>query len=140
MSPPPKAPLDQPPEKHLRLFAAVDLGAEVIDRVRHLSAPLHEQAPGARWVSPSGMHLTLFFFGSVSAADVAPLQHALDRAAKDHGPLRLRVHGGGSFGTHAHPRVLWLGLEGDLAPLAALQASVTEHVSALGFDAEHRAF
>lgn len=142
MSPPKRThPSPDPlPGKRLRLFAAVDLGAELIDRVHRLTTPLHAQAPNARWASPDGMHLTLFFFGSVSLTMVAPLQDALGRAAEGHGPLRLRVQGSGGFGTLAHPRVLWLGLQGDLQPLAALQASVTGQVSALGFEAEHRAF
>ena len=39
-----------------------------------------------------------------------------------------------------NPRVLWIGLNGDLAPLAQIQASVEEHCCALGLDPDRRPF
>lgn len=128
------------PARSLRLFAAVDLGEEVLHRVARATEPLHARAKHAKWVAPGSMHLTLFFFGWVDPERVPELEGALGRAVQGHGPLRLRVRGSGTFGTHAHPRVLWLGLEGDVELLGALQASVTREVVPLGFEAEHRPF
>lgn len=127
-------------EKPLRLFAAVDLAPQVLERVEKATARLHRRAPKAKWVAPGSMHLTLFFFGWVAPERVPTLETALARAASSHGAFSLDVRGGGSFGTRAHPRVLWLGLEGEVERLAALQASVTREVVPLGFEAETRPF
>jgi 2'-5' RNA ligase len=138
--PPTEEAASGPREKPLRLFTAVDLGDAVLGRVSRATAPLHARAPHAKWVAPASMHLTLFFFGWVAPSGVAPLEAALAKAAKGHGALTLEVRGGGAFGTRAHPRVLWLGLEGEVERLAALQASVVGEVTALGFKAEARPF
>lgn len=129
-----------PEEKPLRLFTAVDLSEEVLHRVARASAPLHARARHAKWVAPESMHLTLFFFGWVQPGRLAALEEALGRAVEGHGPMSLHVRGSGTFGAKAHPRVLWLGLEGDVDRLGELQASVTREVVGLGFEAEHRAF
>ena len=44
------------------------------------------------------------------------------------------------FPNPRRPRVLWVGLEGDLNALAGLQAAVEQAVTGLGYAAEERPF
>jgi 2'-5' RNA ligase len=134
------APTDPPAPSPLRLFAAVDLSPEVLERVSLEQARLKPRAPGAKWVSPESMHLTLFFFGWVAPDRVAGLEAVLARAVEGHPPMTLVIRTAGTFGSRGRPRVLWLGLEGDTAALDGLQAAVTEQVVPLGFEAEARDF
>jgi len=46
----------------LRLFVAVPLPEEVQDRL----ASLYRGIPGARWIDPDNLHLTLRFIGDVN--------------------------------------------------------------------------
>lgn len=124
----------------LRLFAAVDLGADVRAGVARAIDMARLAAPHARWVPPDGAHLTLAFLGGVEAARVPALAAALGHAAAGRSPFTLTVGSAGTFGKAAYPRVLWLGISGDLRALASLQRGVVSAFAPLGVPAEDRPF
>lgn len=123
-----------------RLFIAVDLGAAVHDRVARAIGMARLAAPRARWVPAEGVHLTLVFLGTVAADRVPVIAAALGRVAARHRPLELSVRGAGTFGRSSSPRVLWLGVDGEVRALAALQRDVVGELEPIGFPREDRAF
>src|SRR5262245_61036966 len=106
-----------------RLFVAVDLGAPVRRALERLQRELQPLARDARWVDPENAHLTLAFLGSMEETLVPALSGALGKVAAPAAPFDLRLEGGGAFGGSKKPRVLWVGVEGDVAQLQALHAS-----------------
>jgi 2'-5' RNA ligase len=52
----------------------------------------------------------------------------------------LTVEGGGAFPNVKNPRVLWLGVRGDIEKLERLQAKVADAMARLGFEPEDRKF
>ncbi len=124
----------------MRLFVAVDLDPAVNQRVAELIALHAPRAPKARWVKPEKLHVTLVFLGNVEDALVPQVEAAVQAGAQAHAPLTLHARGAGGFPSKTRPRVLWLGLEGDLAPLAALQATLSQHLVPLGYEPEHREY
>jgi 2'-5' RNA ligase len=129
-----------PDRQSLRLFVALDLGAAVAAGVARAIASARLAAPQARWTVPDGAHLTLAFLGGVDQGRVPAIQAALAGATAGRGPLTLSVGGAGTFGKAAFPRVLWLGVTGELRALASLQRTVTAALTPLGFPAEDRPF
>jgi 2'-5' RNA ligase len=125
-----------------RLFIALELPENVLRAIGRLQADLKKTtAPrAARWTRPEGIHLTLKFLGDVPAARADELGSALREAASRGQPFDLQAQGLGCFPNLARPRVLWLGLAGDLGKLRALQADVEERTARLGFAAEERGF
>lgn len=119
----------------LRLFVALDLPAGEKARVQAAVEPLRPRFP-LKWVRDESWHLTLVFLGDTAAARVPELTATLDRVCAAHPPVSLRLRGAGTFGG-ARPRVLWLGVEGALAPAQALQAELQ---AALQVKAEHDAW
>jgi 2'-5' RNA ligase len=93
-----------------------------------------------RWIDPAGAHITLQFLGATDPARLPGLTAALARVAAGGQPLRLRTAGLGVFPSPARARVVWLGLAGDVARLAALQAAVVAATGPLGFAADARPF
>ena len=126
----------------LRLFTALELPAAVRRQLADLSAALHAALPGdrVRWVRPEGIHLTLKFYGEVEAAQLPGLQATLAQAVAGALPLALELNGLGTFPGPAKPRVIWVGLAGDLEPLGRLQRAVEEASRPLGFEPEARGF
>jgi 2'-5' RNA ligase len=124
----------------MRLFTAVTLGSAVEAKVTADIERLRSLAPGARWVNPHGVHLTLVFLGEVDAARLPELEEVLTRAAGHHAPFTLTIEGGGYFGPPRHPHVLWAGVGGDTAALGALQAEVAAVLEPLGFPREKRMY
>lgn len=128
----------QPPA--WRLFVAIELPEAVHRRVEQVTAQLAGAGWRAKWVKPEGVHLTLKFYGNVAVERVDALSAALAAAVSNHAPFTLRVSGPGVFPAPRRPRVLWLGLEGELDALSALAGAVERASVPLGFAAEERPF
>ena len=93
-----------------------------------------------RWVGADAMHLTLKFLGAVPFSKIDPMRSLLGRLAGNTAPISLHLGPLGMFPNPERPRVVWVGLTGDVGTLAALAAAVDHGVAALGFPAETRAF
>ena len=133
-------PLEREDER-LRLFVAIDLPEDVRESLGHLQAGLRrDDLPGLRWTRPEGVHLTLKFLGETPAAEVAAIEGALARAVRGVPAFRLALGAPGTFGGRRGPRVLWVDVEGELAPLQQLQAAVERELAAVGFAPEERKF
>lgn len=89
---------------------------------------------------PESVHVTLAFLGQVDDARVPELVRALEGAARAGGRFSLGLGGGGSFGSPRAPRVLWVGVTGEVDALVALQQRVVEALAPLGFPPEERRF
>jgi 2'-5' RNA ligase len=124
----------------LRTFVALELPPEVKRRLAQTQAGLRPGAPSVRWVDLDGAHLTLKFLGPTAEAAVEPIGAALRSAAAGQGALRLRTTHLGVFPSQRAPRVLWLGLDGDLARLGQLQQRVEAALAPLGYPTERRPF
>lgn len=112
----------------LRLFVAVHLGEAVTAALGETIAAVHDLAPRARWVPPANAHLTLAFLGRVDASTLGTIEAAVRETAARHAPFRLRVRGAGTFGGRRHPRVLWLGVDGDVTALGHLQRDLDQRL------------
>lgn len=124
----------------MRLFVAVDPGAEVIAGVERAMAALRPKAPDAKWVTVESLHVTLAFLGERDPADAAEIGAALSRVAAGRAPFDLRFRGGGVFGRAQRPRVLWAGCEGDAGALDALQRDVGSALAPLGYRPDRGSF
>lgn len=124
----------------MRLFVAVELGEEVLQHVEEQVEKLRRRAPDAKWVDPHKMHVTLVFLGQTDEARAGEVGEAVRAAAAGHEPLTISVESGGGFGTKKAPRVLWIGLAGEVEALGRVQQDVAGRMAALGFEMEERPF
>ncbi|MBX6390398.1 MAG: RNA 2',3'-cyclic phosphodiesterase [Frankia sp.] len=115
-----------------RLFVAATLPATVVEILAAAAERARAAAPelALRWVEPARMHLTLVFLGSVDDALRPELAERLGRVASRHPPVAVRLAGPGRFGH----RVLWVGVAGELAPLAAGVRRAAERAGVTGLD------
>ena len=126
----------------VRAFIAVDISSEARDALAEVQRSLQGQGvTSVRWVRPEGVHLTLKFLGEIDSVAVGGIMDGLKRAAKGIGPLNLCLGEIGAFPSVGAPRVIWVGMEGDLERLRALQGQIDEEMhSAGGFPREGRPF
>jgi 2'-5' RNA ligase len=126
------------------LFVALDPPAAVRDRLAAIAAELRARAGRAagdvRWAPPENLHLTLQFLGAVAEDRVEAVRREVAAAAAAAAPLLLHVEGAGAFPSPRRPRVVWAGLSGDTAPLAALVKDLGARLAPLGFPPEARPF
>lgn len=117
----------------LRLFVALDLPGEIRDRLVMLQAGV----PGARWVKPENLHVTLRFIGEVEDPVAQDLDAALVRVAAPE--FALQLDGVGHFGSERKPQVLWAGVARS-EPLQFLRDKVDRAVVAAGLSPDERKF
>lgn len=117
----------------IRLFAALALPDAVRERLALVRAPL----PGARWIPPENMHVTLRFIGEVEPPVATEIDVALSRVVAP--AFDIRLAGLGTFGSRGRVRALWAGVEKS-EPLAHLQAKIEAACVHAGLPPEERKF
>jgi 2'-5' RNA ligase len=128
-------------EKNIRAFLAIEPPENILEAVVRVQEKLKREIAGKlSWTSPQGNHLTLKFFGNISAADVKNIGSAIKKQAANVSPLLLKVKNIGVFPDWRKPRVLWLGTEGDTERLTLLQNKLEADFETLGFPRENRPF
>lgn len=116
-----------------RLFVALALPFSLRERLSHLSGGV----PGARWVDPAAMHITLAFLGAVDGRQEVDVAAAL-------APLRFEPFDVGlgplsAFGDGHRSRSIHIEVE-RTKPLLTLQHRITHALEGLGFHPDHRRY
>ena len=117
----------------MRLFVGLPLPETIRDRLAMLGGGV----PGARWVAPEAMHITLRFIGEVDPGQAEDIDAAL--ADIDAPGFSLMLSGVGHFGSGRKIHSLWAGVEAADA-LRHLQAKAESAVVRAGFPPEGRKF
>lgn len=128
--------------EHLRMFVALRTSGQLLDALADTQRQLQARLPtgSVRWTRREQLHLTLRFLGDVPAGQVEALAAAVREAGTGVPPLRLGLAGAGCFPNARNPRVLWIGVNGDLPQLLALQQNVEIATTGFGDHREEREF
>ena len=124
----------------MRLFAAATLPDDVRERLGELQRELGSIPLELRWVRPEGIHLTLKFLGEAAEDRLNGIREVLEGVAAAVTPFRLEIRGVGSFPERGTPRVIWVGLGGEVGAAETLSRRIDAALEEVGFPAENRAF
>ena len=125
----------------IRAFVAIEMPEEARTRLAGVVRRLQNaRLNGVRTSRPEGIHLTLKFLGDIPRQQLGPIENALRAALEEHGPFRLNLGEPGVFPNANRPRVLWVGVNGDVGALEALAGAVEEALEPLGFPSDKRGF
>lgn len=124
----------------MRLFVAIEFPEEVLNELQRIQNELRGVAKRGRFVARANLHLTLQFLGEVSAQQVGPILQALQTGAGRRKEISLALKNIGSFGGASPYRVVWAGIEGGMADLAALQKDLAVSLASVGFPLENRPY
>jgi len=116
-----------------RLFVAVDLPVDVRERLSSLCCGL----PGARWVDPEQMHLTVRFIGDVDSTVFKDVREALTDVRSE--TFSMQLEGIGFFPPRGTPRVVWAGIRKN-EQLVQLRNRVESVLVRTGLEPEGRKF
>ena len=116
----------------MRLF----VGLELPFALREALASLGHGLPGARWVPPENLHLTLRFLGETSNHVAEEVDHALAALRARAFPLAL---GGTGLFERGRTSTLWVGVDRTPA-LDHLQNKIETALQRAGLPAERRRF
>jgi 2'-5' RNA ligase len=124
----------------IRAFLAIEMPESLRPGLALVQGELKKSNADVRWVTPGNIHLTLKFFGNVPDDEIETLALAAREAAQSEEPFQLKATVAGAFPSPRAPRVVWLGLGGDVVPLTRLYHKLEKAFSGLGYQPEGRAF
>lgn len=125
----------------IRAFIAIDLSAEIIQRLEEVAGQLKQRLAGMqiRWVPVENIHLTLKFLGDVSMTNLEVLKKILLSESSNHPTFEMSVGELGAFPSLRRPRVIWVGVTAP-SELNALQHGIETETARLGYQHENRDF
>lgn len=124
----------------IRTFIAIELPAAVQRGIAELQERLKRERPPVRWVAPDKIHVTLAFLGEIPAERVEAACACAARAAAGAAPCEIEAVGAGVFPNPHRPRVIWVGIGGEMEALRLLHARLENELAAQGFPKEGRPF
>lgn len=132
----------------IRTFVAIELDEEIRKSIAatqeqvqdQLLRHLPQRTPGVRvqWVRPASIHLTLKFLGDIDEARIEDIRATLLSAVRGQSRFAVEVGGLGVFPDLRAPRVLWIGLVGQVNTLMCLADQVETALTSMGFPPEAR--
>ena len=124
----------------IRSFLAFELPPDIKKSVLLVSKDLRKSGLNARWVKVDNIHLTVVFMGDIREEDVQPIKEEIKEACLGSGPFDISLKGIGVFPKEQRPRVLWLGLDGEIEMISALRDRLRERLGPFGIKREKRPF
>lgn len=119
--------------RQLRLFWAVNLPEDIKTGLAMLQSDLSTVPVDIKWVEKHNLHLTVKFLGDVEEARIGEIARVVDEAVHGTGGFELRLSGLGFFPGPRRPRVIWVGVHGEVQKFHRLHRRVEECMTALGW-------
>lgn len=126
----------------IRAFIAIELPLSLREDVFESVIKATPNVPdrAIRWVKPSNIHLTLRFLGDTQETLIASIGEKLQAGLNSWNPFTLSTDNLGCFPNPGRPRVIWVGLTGDLEHLYSLNRLVEQTAVEFGWEPEKRRF
>lgn len=120
----------------MRLFVAIPVPDDVKQYARMMRNELGRSRPDIKWVEYENYHLTLKFLGEVNEKELAEVKRNLHLAGDAAPVFHLSAGGIGFFPNRTRPRVIWMGIKGELDKAEFLADRVDAYLAAQGFEPE----
>ncbi len=124
----------------IRSFIAVKIPNTYKAPIQELLADFKSTGAAVRWVKPESIHITLKFLGNIKEELVDKIALKISESVANRKYIELQVKGCGAFPGIKSPRVIWLGIQGEVNLLGELQADLEKRLIPLGFAPEKRPF
>lgn len=123
-----------------RLFWAINLPDELKRKFFGIQSWLREVPADVKWVEQHNLHLTVKFLGEVDAGLIDDITRAVEESVAGSGEFILEFADIGFFPGPQRPRVIWVGVRGEVQKFRLLHDRVEESMARLGFASEGARF
>lgn len=118
----------------IRTFIAIEVPDHVKDVLSNVVQTMQKiELINVRWVRIESIHITVKFMGDINPNLVPQIQTVLEDSARESSVFCLRLSNLGAFPSLFKPKVLWMGLQGDLESLTKLQLRTDKQLESIGF-------
>jgi len=126
--------------KLIRTFIAIPVPEPLIQLRDKLKFSVSEKTGKIRWVRNDQLHLTLKFLGDTSEASIDEVRKVVQKIADQSRPFNLFINNTGCFPKVERPRVMWVGLDGEIDQLNQLVGVIQDELDPLGFPKDEKAY
>jgi len=125
-----------------RCSIVIRIPAELQAEMAELQLQIRRRAGAdlVRWTPSSELVLTLLSLGEIGVGQMAQIAATLPTVVSAHPAFKLQLEGLGGSPNNLQPRVLWVGVAGDVLGLAQLQQAIEHAVVPLVPHQEVRQF
>jgi 2'-5' RNA ligase len=124
----------------IRSFLAFELSAEMRSTVSGVYENVRNSRLEVRWVRPQGIHITVVFMGDVREEDIAAIGNEVGKVCSEFAPFHVSLKAMGCFPNCRNPRVIWIGLEGEIERMSSFREDLQRRLVPFGVKAEKRGF
>ncbi len=124
----------------MRLFIALELPAEIKNYLEQIISDLKKSDAGVKWVKPEQIHLTVKFLGETDSNKVSEIINSLNTVSAKHKKMHVSLSKLGVFPNLVRPKVIWVGLEGEIGNLAIFAEEIENDLEKIGSKRENRKF
>ena len=120
----------------MRLFVAIPVPESVKDYANGVRQRLQSADADVKWVEKENMHLTVKFLGEVQEDQLSLIDKELQKVGECCPTFMLSLYGIGFFPNKNRPRVIWMGIRGEIDKAEFLAERTDAYLATLGFEEE----
>jgi RNA 2',3'-cyclic 3'-phosphodiesterase len=124
----------------MRTFIAIEIPSEVRSALAALQTELRRAGADVSWTKPENIHLTLNFLGEVDERRIGEVENVCVASAAEFQPFTLSLNDTGVFPNARQPRVLWVGLAGEIGKTGEMRERIDDGLKLIGFKREEKDF
>ena len=124
----------------IRSFLAFELPCEIRNNIIEVLKEVRRLNLNVRWVKIENIHITVLFIGNITPEGISEIGDDIGSICSDYGPFDVSVKGLGVFPNLRHPRIFWVGLDGEIERMACLRDDLQKQLLKFGLKEERRAF
>ena len=124
----------------IRSFLAFELPVDIKKTVVRALGEIGHSGLDARWVKAENIHLTVVFLGNIKTEDIEGIKEEVRNVCPEYGSFDIALKGVGCFPNKRRPRVLWLGLDGDIERMSHFRGDLQRVLKGFGIKEEKRPF
>ena len=125
-------------DRLLRTFISIPIPNEVRTKKNMLYSTLENSPSKINWVKNEQLHLTIKFLGHTPESLFNEIKDSLCNIVSSITPFDLIIDKTGCFPVPERPRVLWLGIDGNIKTLTNLFVKIENKMDQLGFSREEQ--
>jgi 2'-5' RNA ligase len=120
----------------MRAFLAISIPDEVKKLAQQTRDKLASSGIDVKWVEYENYHLTVKFLGNISVTQIKEITNKMQIVQDICPSFKLKVTGLGFFPNRFRPRVIWLGMAGEIDKAVFLGNRVDNYLYEVGFEPE----
>lgn len=122
----------------MRIFIAIPIPERIKKYADSVARSINEASPDIKWVEYENYHITLKFLGEMDEEMLLLVKRRLAGVAQSCPSFSFELCGTGFFPNLTRPKVLWMGVGGDLDRAAFLGDRIDSCLKELGFEPEKK--